>query len=1558
MEQNNRPRSQATHVRRQVQYVRQAAVSQPVATQSASVQNEQPAEHTSKEYSLDLRLHWPRFRRLRALYGHIFTSQRRRAIRQVFHNIYFRIVLIAIVLSILAGQLYPLVQGKLTDHSYNLGTAESLLQKKDEFLGKKLVYSAQDGNYNYNKDYSPTGELDTLSGGGPVIKAIANADPSKGLTVTDPNNSIDFKTTPKFRMLAAKQDANRLMYPLGDGTGWMVYTMQAGGVKEDILLRHANGDTMKLEYTMDLDSQGLAARLLADGSVGIYGSSQPIMGNVTTSSDKDAALLQAARKNAKKDKLLFSLPTPVVYQTGGKVSKSAKTHYELKGETITTITTGLKNATFPLTVDPAVTVTSTSSLFRDTTPESNVDFNASTGNISRGAVTGGTLPAWTTNANSLGTSRFGQGVAVYDDFVYVAGGIPQGSGTVPSTSVEISKIDSGSPTLGTWTATTSLPVGLARFQLQAYNGYLYAIGGAQTNNLCDSVSNTIYYIRIQANGQLSSTWSTNPNTIPTAVCSLGSAVYNGKMYVAGGQTTKQFNSGVTTVGYGSFNPDGSVGTFTTSAVSLPLANTGADLRAYNGYLYMLGGNGGTSNTVYYAAIANDGSIYGTSSADWKVTTPFSGARGNIGSSFTFAYDGFMYLSGGCGNFNGSFTCASVLQDTQIAQINADGSLGTWSNDTAALLPSATVGNSIVSWRGNVYSIAGCTTSSSQVTCSAALATQQYSAIAPAGEVGPLNTTTVLPAALVGHGATVMNGYIYVAGGCITNSCQGGANNVTGNVSYATLAADGTVGAWTTDTTNKLNTTQGLAYFGFTSYNGYLYATGGFAATGGATSINSSTVYYIKPNANGSLPGAWSTSAIMSAARRGTSAVAYHGFLFVMGGCTGNTATSDVACTAWSSVVDRFTLNATTGAPGSATTVAALPVATAYMGTAFYNGYVYLTGGQRGTGTRTNVIYRAQITSSGGLASWSATSGVLVQAVELTSAYAMNGYLYVTGGYDGTTTYGTIESGKITLSTGNIASNLSDAATTFTARWGETTVFSNGYLYILGGCTAGAAPAGCTARSNLDQSVEQYYASNKNTSTWTTANNPFTSSGRVMSAVAAYKGYLYVAGGCKSSFSVAAFSGGCSGNQDQPVYYAALNPDGTVGTWATAAGYNLPDNRSGGCLAAVGGYLYYIGGQNKSNVTVSTVYYNQIGSNGLPGSWSTATKPLGDTGSGGQARVNLNCSVFNGFIYATGGLDGSAAASTTVFHTPSLANGGDITSNWTSSTAFTTARENHIALAAGGYLYILGGDDKTTALSDVQYIQLDPATGNTTGSWAYTTDLPQTISTAGAYAANGYVYVMGGRTAAASCLATTQVASINSSGTLSAWNVSANNFSSVRFGNGVAFYNGYYYSVGGHNCSATFGTDVVQMGGMRSPAMKGSFSKYADLNGDGQPEKLVIYLTNAKLNTVDIEEWSMSYVSSREAANSWGTRTNVTPLVTENAYTVKAYDGSAVDQVVSRWYSLFFTINMEQSFTFTDDSQPTVYQYGLHYAPPPSKRLLHGRDFRDQNQQGLDLKLGI
>lgn len=448
--------------------------------------------------------------------------------------------------------------------------------------------------------------------------------------------------------------------------------------------------------------------------------------------------------------------------------------------------------------------------------------------------------------------------------------------------------------------------------------------------------------------------------------------------------------------------------------------------------------------------------------------------------------------------------------------------------------------------------------------------------------------------------------------------------------------------------------------------------------------------------------------------------------------------------------------------------------------------------------------------------------------------------------------------------------------------------------------------------------------------------------------------MYIAGGCATSFTVGTTFGNSAcgaGDETNTVYYAAINPDGSIGAWANNSAYNLPAASAAGCMEAIGGYLYYIGGENTSQVAQLTVYYNQIGTSGLPGSWATATDGLP------AARGWMGCAVFNGYIYVTGGLNATPTLQNTDYISPNLSSGGNITSAWSTGTAFTTARENLSSVAVGGYLYIMGGDDDSTSTPflDVQFIQLNPSTGAMTGAWAFGTDMPQPMSFASAFAANGYIYVIGGRTTPTSCMSTTYVASVNSTGTISRWSNSINNLASARFGMAVVYGSGYYYSLGGDNCTSIVSTNVIEQGGERSQEMSSLWTKYADLNGNGEPWVFVPYLTNAVNNGAEIDEWQLNYESAYDNGSTpaWGAITNISPLESQSTYTVNAYNSSDTNIYLSRWYELTFSIDMTNAFSFPDSAQPNISQYELYYSPPPAYRLMHGMDFRDQTKQDID-----
>jgi hypothetical protein len=498
---------------------------------------------------------------------------------------------------------------------------------------------------------------------------------------------------------------------------------------------------------------------------------------------------------------------------------------------------------------------------------------------------------------------------------------------------------------------------------------------------------------------------------------------------------------------------------------------------------------------------------------------------------------------------------------------------------------------------------------------------------------------------------------------------------------------------------------------------------------------------------------------------------------------------------------------------------------------------------------------------------------------------------------------------------------------------------------------GDPPASCntsTGVSNVVEYVEVFNAGNKGTGTWTNSTPVYAGVSLTSTATTISNGYIYIAGGCNTFTVGTTFGNSFCSVGDNRTAYAPINPDGSIGTWTTGTNLTSGNSRVGGCLIAEAGYLYYVGGENTAGTAQTSVLYSQIGGAGVPGSWTPATSGLP------AARAWIGCGLFADYIYVTGGEDTTGTEQASVYHSPDLSNGGDIVPAWSTSTSFTTARAHHTSVIAGGYLFVLGGDAGGTAgFYDVQSIQLNPSTGATVGAWQYSREMPQGLSWQSAFAANGYIYLIGGRTAATACVNNTYVASVNGTGRLSGWSQGVNKFTTARFGSATAFYNGYYYMVGGDDCTSIISSNVIQYGGQQSQAMKTLISKYADFNGNGVPLSFVGYLTNAVNNGVDIEQWRLQYKASMEATNSWGTVSTVYPLVNQSKNVVSSLDGSSTNVQLARWFWMTFDINMEQSFTFTDENQPSISQYELYYTPPAAKRLMHGKDFRDQTQQDLD-----
>ena len=153
--------------------------------------------------------------------------------------------------------------------------------------------------------------------------------------------------------------------------------------------------------------------------------------------------------------------------------------------------------------------------------------------------------------------------------------------------------------LGSWSATTSLLTATYDATSVVYNGYVYEIGGC---NNCAPLS-TVDYAPILSGGTIGS-W-TATTSLPQAIRDTTSVVYNGYVYEIGGYTTVA----VATIDYAPILSSGILGSWT-ATTSLPVGIWGAASVVYGGFVYEIGGvsGGAAVTTVYYFKAMFEGGL--------------------------------------------------------------------------------------------------------------------------------------------------------------------------------------------------------------------------------------------------------------------------------------------------------------------------------------------------------------------------------------------------------------------------------------------------------------------------------------------------------------------------------------------------------------------------------------------------------------------------------------------------------------------------------------------------------------------------------------------------------------------------------------------------------------------------------------------------------------------------------------------------------------------------------------------------------------------------------------
>lgn len=1271
---------------------------------------------------------------------------------------------IAAALLIVAGSTLPLFQQIVSSHSYELSSAvKQLVGNANPTLSQQLTYDTKAAAYHFNTlpdqanahpaspatlaamraqlGVAPGKESNTSTYG-----LTVPTDWRKGVTYTDTNTKLAFTLVPQFGAATGKLVDGHLVFPL-DGAKQAVYTLKNNGLKEDIIIPHAMGDSVEYAYTLNLPEQ-LEAKLLPNGAVGIY-SVNPVLYTAQATTSMDAEKLRSARESAPKDYLVFGLPAPVIVDSAGKQTPGS---FSLAGTTLTVHARGLEKLHYPLSIDPSVVVTSSDD-FTNGNDEGNIRFD--TDQISRGEVSGGSITAgWNSTGSGSFTARSVGGSAAYNGYVYWVGGLASGG---PSNEVTYAPINSNG-TIGSWSSTMTLPAGRAYPAAIPVGGKMYVYGGYTSGT---SALSSVIYADINSDGTLGN-WTTASTTMNTAVCRFGAASSGGYLYAAGGATgTVASNCGnssatmVDTIQYAPILANGDIGAWTTSASTYTNARKDPGLAIYNGYAYLSSGttNGVTTyRDTQIAKIGDTGDV-----GAWRTSSEQIPTNGKYRFGYR-AYNGYLYLSGGESNMTG----------TLYAPIYANGDIGAWR--TSATMATGRYGQGFVLYKGYAYYYGG-------NDGAIYLNDTGYARVDAEGIAGTSTTTTALGASLSSTTAAcsiAYNNYVYHIGGYT-------GSTYTAQVIYAPINNDGTLGAWTT--TNSLASPisggTGLGTQSCAVAGGRVYTIGGRTRTAGG-GVNVASIQYASFNANGTL-SSWTLNPTDYVGDvNNQAAVGYNGYIYSLGLAGGGL----------SDRVYRASVNGD-GTLSSWTRMNDLTRTRNYDSLALYGGYLYVGGGGVSGGTTDTVEY-VKINDDGTLGTWTTTSS-MTEVKRRQTMLAINGYMYAVGGEDNSSSpLSTVEYAKInsdgTLGTWTRSANLTVTFNNSSATaWNDT-------IYAISG-------EHNTARSKNVLKLTVNSGGTGTAGSWTTASNNLGTaypSGIAYNNMFIYDGYLYTVGGMSSSAYIAdtwsaplnadgstgawtqqssmpvgrahfvlsvwngyvyACTGGITGDMSSnDCTYAKLQSDGGLGPWSSvqtmslAAG-SVPVRRyaSG---TAYGGYLYILGGADGS--AYNMVYYAPLDSDtGAIGTWQAST-------SFATARTAAATFAVNGYLYVLGGStssDGSSGYLDTVQIAPLNPTTGAV-GTWQPTASLVRPRALFNLSVANGYVYVYGGTNATGGLTMIE--QAPILASGQLGLWQRSGSSSFSNARSGGTGAiaNGYIYLSSGRSSGGTYFSDVQYASLS------------------------------------------------------------------------------------------------------------------------------------------------------------------------------------------------------
>lgn len=200
-----------------------------------------------------------------------------------------------------------------------------------------------------------------------------------------------------------------------------------------------------------------------------------------------------------------------------------------------------------------------------------------------------------------------------------------------------------------------------------------------------------------------------------------------------------------------------------------------------------------------------------------------------------------------------------------------------------------------------------------------------------------------------------------------------------------------------------------------------------------------------------------------------------------------------------------------------------------------------------------------------------------------------------------------------------------------------------------------------------------------------------------------------------------------------VYSATIDDAGAVSSWGELT--PLPANRAVGGAVIVGSRIYYAGGFDNSSTAQDEIYYADINPDGTLGAWTTSLVSLPEPLYGfGMIEHENNIIIFGG--QTTGGITRDKVYKASV----DLVDGS--LSVFVETSALPEAVYRSAYVKVGLTIISAGGYNGFAHLDKVYYANINP--DGTLDSWQQSANnLPQALQAAAASYANGFMYVTGG-----------------------------------------------------------------------------------------------------------------------------------------------------------------------------------------------------------------------